>query len=89
MSVLHCSEAPGRANAPAWRFGHQRAPCPMEFWRLTGCSSASPCDLGESERERRPVKCGFRMAGCSAAGAPTGAGPALKGALSVLELLPA
>ena len=64
------------------------APLPIEFWRLTGCSSAPASDLGESGRERLPLEWGFRVAGCTA-GALKGAGSALKGTLSVLELPPA
>jgi hypothetical protein len=75
-----------RVLLPGGRIGGSSSP--MEFWRLTGCSSASP-SLGKSDLERLPVRGGFRVAGCSRGGPPAGAGSALSGPLSVLELLPA
>lgn len=61
---------PPAAAPPAGCGRRRRAPRPMLFCRLTGCSSPGPASArGESERERRPVACGFRVATGAAAGA--------------------
>lgn len=69
--------------------GHRDAPVPIEFWRLSGCSSTPLSDLGESERRRRPVRCVLVVAGCAWGPPATAGGSALKAVLSVLELLAA
>ena len=85
----HQAQTPATGPQPGgkrrWQVRQRRgaaardAPRPMEFWRLTGCSSTPPSDLGESERERRPVRGALSVADCTG---PSQEGSCLRGVLA-------